>query len=82
MHAVGTIGHRAARGREPATALGQEPHHAVGRREPEGRAAGQHDRVDLGDGAVGVEQRDLAGRGRAAADLAGADRALRAGARR
>ena len=39
--------HRSARGREALAALGEVAHHAVGGREPERGAAGEHDRVDL-----------------------------------
>ena len=56
--------------REAAALLGERVHHAVGGREPERRAAAEHDRVDVLDDGDRLEQRGLPGRGRAPADLA------------
>jgi len=46
----------------------QPRHHPVGRRQAEGRAARQHQRVDLFHGLVGGQQIGLAGAGGAAHD--------------
>ena len=61
--------HRSEPGGEPETLLGEPRDDTVGRGEPERRASREHDRVDLVDGATGLEDRDLAGRRRAAAHL-------------
>ena len=61
----------------PARVAASYAHHAVGGREPERGAAGEHDRVDLRDDARRLEQRDLTRGRRAAAHLAAADRPLR-----
>ncbi len=45
--------------------LGQPPHHAVRRAEPEGRSAGEHDRIDRIHGALGAKKLELAGAGAA-----------------
>ena len=61
-----TIGHGPAGGDEADAPLLAVAHHAVGRSQPEGRAAGQHEGVEAGHQARRVEQGELAG-GRGAA---------------
>ena len=55
---------------KPRPCSSRHAHDAVGRREPERRPAGEHDRVDVLDELRRVEQRGLARRRRAAAHLA------------
>ena len=80
--AVGTIGTGPGARPEAATARREVRHHAVGGREPERRATGEHDRVDVLDELRRLEQRGLARRGRATAHLTRTGRRLRAAGRR
>ena len=69
--------HRSRGGRVALAALGEIAHHSVGRDQPEGTPAGEHDGIDASDGARGIEHIKLARRRRAAANLSRADRARR-----
>ena len=74
--AAGTIGTLAPRHGEAATLFGEAGHRAGGGIEPEGRTAGQHQRVDALDGALEGEQVGLARSRRAAAHVDRSDRRL------